>query len=148
MRRSRRFSAITAASRLFSQPNSDISDNSSSSESSDSDSDMDTNVVVEERGEWQIINKDNDTYEPEHSFAANPGLQRSQLPTTSDVEYFINMYLTDELFEMLTSWTNIRAKIALESHDIDSMEFKWRTSCSHNRLQAIACPKAVVAQNK
>ena len=123
MRRSRRLSAETASRMLFSQPDSDISDCSSSSDSSDSDSEdnIDTSVVVEDNSnnDWHIIAKGTDTYEPEHVFTGAAGLQRSQVLSADDVDYFVQLYLTDELFEMLASWTNSRAEIALEDHDVD-----------------------------
>ena len=123
MRRARRFSAETASRILLSQPDSDTTDSSSSSDYSDSDSEdnIDPNVVVEDNinNEWHIIAKGTDTYEPEHVFAGVAGLQRSQVLSADDVDFFVRLYLTDELFEMLASWTNIRAEIALEDHDVD-----------------------------
>lgn len=121
MRRSRRFSAIDAANRLFDN-NKDESENSSSDSdvtsesSSESESELDTTDTATE---WQIIQGECDQYEPEHIFISDTGMQNDSQPLATSVESFVGLFLTDELFNMLVSWTNIKAELELDQHDVE-----------------------------
>ena len=95
---------------------------------SDSDSDTDEELLdnhASNNVEWNLVNAGKDTYNLDSSFPSltRTGLNAELFPlndvSTNDVEYFLSLFLSDEMFEMICKWTNRRAKIAFEQVDVE-----------------------------
>lgn len=137
-RPSRRFSAVEASRRMFGDGNNDET-TTSSEESDESESveteDSDHGEVSVEEQEWNLINAGEDVFVPSPTFAANSGISTDiEIPenVSENVNFFVQLFLTDELFEMLSAWTNKRAQIDFEKCDTDpdadlpAFLSKWR----------------------
>ena len=119
MRRSKRFCAIEAARQL-------------AGNSSDSDSSLGTSCESEDEEEvhqppnpteidWKFVkpNKDHNV-ELEDFPTLQAGIQTEDIPTNvnENVDFFLNLFLTEELLEKLVIWTNKRAEKEMETEDI------------------------------
>lgn len=124
MRRSKRLCSTEVARRLGIYNDSDISSSSSSdssSESEDEDLSLDTslpNMTVDT--DWTLVQPGEDQHvELDDYIIRRSGIQSDDIPINANenVHFFLNHFLTDELFESLMKWTNKRAENDMEMED-------------------------------
>ena len=139
-RSSQRYCAAEAAKRLFDQDDSSTctSDNSDcdlsvDSEESDDDVSVNANNAVQDQDGWKILQKGEDSFKHTIEAPSNCGIT-FDIPENAkeDIDFFMNLFLTEELFEMISHFTNRRAEVALAEYDTDPNEelpasiAKWR----------------------
>lgn len=118
MRRTKRLTAIEASRQILG--------GGSSSESSDSESEHafgDENQGTEDcidDSKWNFVNEGDDTYDFENTTPSHTGISDVfQLPDNASerIDFFLNLFLSDDLFELLCRWTNKKAELKLDQTD-------------------------------
>lgn len=123
MRRSKRFTAIEAAKQLFGENSENDYESSESSDSQSEISEDETYDTINsyEPSDWKFVGDltDSDNIElPETP--TNCGISVDYPSDANDnINFFLQLFLTEELFEMLCYWTNKKAEMNLEEEDID-----------------------------
>ena len=128
MRRSQRFSAAQAAKRMFGEDDtstetSDSSDSDSTEdceETADGDINVNESNAVQDQDGWRMVQKDEDYFD--HAIDSPLNCEIAfDIPENAkeDIEFFVKLFLTEELFEMITHFTNKRAEVALAEYDTD-----------------------------
>lgn len=126
MRRTRRLTAAQAAELLY--PSSSDSDSDHDS-SSDSESDNGVNQIADssqshesgsETAEWKIINEDEDYY-AQRILPPDVGMnfELTSGITVDNIDFFVKLFLTEELFEMISTFTNKKARMTFEEADVE-----------------------------
>ena len=128
MRRSKRLCAADVARQLGVDIDSENSSDTSSEPTSESEEeDMNsylnlTTTTAATEMDWRFVQSNEDHHVPLEDFTALcSGIQSDDVPVSANenVQFFLDLFLTEELFDNLIYWTNKRAEKYMESEDTE-----------------------------
>ena len=121
MQKRRCLSAKQIAAQLNALDDSSYSEDSTSSDD-DEDNDIPNIATDIRQGEWTFVEEGHDFHEIRNlQFTQESGINLTyDVPSdvNNNIEFFIDLFLDDNLFQLLCDWTNKKAELTFEEYDV------------------------------